>query len=70
MSVAEQRVSGRGGADSDPVHQHAVVQRMGELCEGQRQWYESAVSPTRQDASSCMLKKKFVLCFIRASWPH
>lgn len=39
LSAAEQRVSGGGGSDCDPVHQHAVVQRVGELCEGQRQWY-------------------------------
>lgn len=37
--VAEQRVPGGGGSNSNPVHQHAVVPRVGELCEGQRQWY-------------------------------
>lgn len=40
LCVAEQRVSSWGGSNSDPVYQHAVVQRVGELCEGQRQWYD------------------------------
>lgn len=47
LSAAEQRVSGWGGSDSDPVHQHAVVQRVGELCEGQRQRYDPAVRQTQ-----------------------
>lgn len=65
MSVAEQRVSGRRGSTSDPVHQHAVVQRVGELCEGQRQWYDPAVTQTQRcihvvRVSVFTRKKKFV----------
>lgn len=48
LSVAEQRVSGGGGSDCDPVHQHAVVQRVGELCEGQRQRYDPAARQIQQ----------------------
>lgn len=71
LSVAEQRVSGWGGSNSDHVHQHAVVQRVGELCEGQRQWYDSVARQIQLYIKVVHLSKiLFIICFVRGAWSH
>lgn len=40
LSAAEQGFPGRGVPQCHLLYRHAVVQRVGELCQGQGQWYE------------------------------
>lgn len=71
LSVAEQRVPGWGGSNSDPMYQHAVVQRVGELCEGQRQRYDPAVQQIQQQIYVVRLSvfTKYLLEFVFSEPP-
>lgn len=67
---AEQRVPGGGGSNSDSMHQHAVVQGVGELCKRQRQWYELAITHnTALHSNVVYIKKKTLFSYTVFSEP-